>query len=387
MKIFAIAASQIPSDTANSIQVMKACQALAQLGHQVTLLVPDNGPRTTDHKSSPVIRHPLSTEFSSHYGITTPFEIIYLQSRSRRRFTWDAVRRAKVAGADMLYVWPPQSAAFGLLAGMPTVLELHDLPTGLAGPNWFRLFLLLRGRKRLLLITDALRDVIERELHLSLKNTDVVIAPNGVDLERFDSLPDPSAARLQLGLTETQTVICTGHLYSGRGADLFLELAARQRRTHFVWVGGRPEDVASWRSRAAAIKVDNVTFIGFVPNEKLSLYQAAADVLLMPYGRVIGISTGVGRSAEVSSPMKMFEYMAAGRAILASDLPVIREVLDDTTAAFAPPEDVDAWAAALKELLSNPQWRDILAGNARLAVEKYTWLERARRAVAGFEKK
>jgi len=273
-----------------------------------------------------------------------------------------------------------------MFAGMPVVLELHDLPTGLAGPNWFRLFLLARGRKRLLLITDALRRAIERELHLSLKKTDVVIAPNGVDLERFDSLPDPSAARQQLGLTETQTVICTGHLYSGRGADLFLELAARQRRMHFLWVGGRPEDVTSWRSRAEALRLDNVTFLGFVPNDHLPLYQAAADVLLMPYEHVIGISTGVGRSAEVSSPMKMFEYMAAGRAILASDLPVIREVLDDTTAAFAPPEDVDAWAAALKELLANPQWRDILAHNARLVVEKYTWLERARRAVAGFEK-
>ncbi len=375
MKIFAIATSQIPSDTANSIQVMKACQALKQLGHEVTLLVPNNPQFTITNQ-----------QLVSHYGITTPFEIIHLPSRSRRRFTWDAVRRAKAAGADLLYVWPPQSAAFGMLAGLPVVFELHDLPTGLAGPNWFRLFVRLRGRKRLLLITDALRGVIERELRLSLKKTDVVIAPNGVDLERFDSLPDPSTARQQLGLTETQTVICTGHLYSGRGADLFLELAARERRTHFLWVGGRPEDVTGWRSRAEALRLDNVTFLGFVPNEKLPLYQAAADVLLMPYGRVIGISTGVGRSAEVSSPMKMFEYMAAGRAILASDLPVIREVLDDTTASFAPPENVDAWTAALKELLYNPQWRDILARNARATVEKYTWLERARRAVAGFEK-
>jgi glycosyltransferase involved in cell wall biosynthesis len=377
VNIFAIAASLIPSDTANSIQVMKACQALTQLGHQVTLLVPD---------SSFVVRRPLSTELASHYGIATPFEIIYLPTRSRRRFTWDAVRWAKAAGADLLYVWPPQSAAFGVLTGMPVVLELHDLPTGLAGPNWFRLFLRVRGRKRLLLITDALRSVIERELRLNLGKTDVIIAPNGVDLERFDSLPDPSMARQQLGLTETQTIICTGHLYSGRGADLFLELAARQRRTHFVWVGGRPEDVISWRYRAEALRLDNVTFLGFVPNDRLPLYQAAADVLLMPYGRVIGISTGVGRSAEVSSPMKMFEYMAVGRAILTSDLSVIREVLDDSTAAFAPPDDVDAWSAALKELLANPQWRDILARNARLAVEKYTWLERARRAVAGFEK-
>jgi glycosyltransferase involved in cell wall biosynthesis len=144
--------------------------------------------------------------------------------------------------------------------------------------------------------------------------------------------------------------------------------------------------VSNWKSRAFVQGLENVTFTGFIPNERLPLYQAAADVLLMPYGRVIGISTGVGRSAEVSSPMKMFEYMAAGRAILTSDLPVLREVLDGSTAAFAPPEDPAAWSAALDALLADPQRRDTLGRNARIAVEKYTWLERARRALAGFEK-
>jgi len=384
MKIHAISTSQIPSDTANSIQAMKACQALAQLGHEVTLLVPDHRQQTTDHLSS-IVRRPSTAELASHYGLRTPFEIIHLPTANRRAFTWLAVRRAKHSGAELLYVWPIQSAAFGVSTGLPVILELHDLPTGLVGPLWFRLFVRAHGRKRLLLITDALRRALERDLHLDLKKQDVVIAPNGVDLERFAALPDPGTARRQIGLPETQTVVCTGHLYAGRGADLFLALAAGHRRTHFVWAGGRPEDVAGWRSRAAAQGLDNVTFTGFVPNERLPLYQAAAEVLLMPYGRVIGISTGVGRSAEVASPMKMFEYMAAGRAILTSDLPVLREVLDESTAAFAPPEDSAAWTTTLDILLADPQRRDALGRNARLAVEKYTWLERARRAVAGFE--
>lgn len=374
MKIFAIATSRIPSDTANSIQVMKACQALAQLGHKITLLIPG------DSKSIGSDR-----QIASHYGLTTLFEILPLPAQSRRLFTWLAVRRARREGADLLYVWPLQSAALGLLAGLPVILELHDIPAGLAGPQWFRLFLAARGRKRLLLITDALRRAIERDLRVSLAGRDVVIAPNGVDLERFADLPDPGMARRQIGLPETQTVVCTGHLYAGRGADLFLTLAAPRRRAHFVWVGGRPEDAAGWRSRAEAQGLKNVTFTGFVPNEKLPLYQAAADILLMPYARVIGISTGVGRSAEVSSPMKMFEYMAAGRAILASDLPVFREVLDETTAVFVPPEKEAAWGAALDALLADPSRRDWLGQNARRLAKKYTWAARARRALAGFE--
>ena len=375
MKIFAISTSQIPSDTANSIQAVKACQALAQLGHDVTLLVPGNQQSAISDQ-----------QLASHYGLITPFEIVHLPAANRRAFTWIAVRRARRSGADLLYIWPIQSAAFGVYAGLPVILELHDLPTGLVGPLWFRLFVRARGGKRLLLITDALRRALERELHLSLEKQDVIIAPNGVDLERFTALPDPGTVRRQIGLPETQTVVCTGHLYAGRGTDLFLALAASHSRTHFVWAGGRPEDVAGWRSRAAAQGLDNVTFTGFIPNERLPLYQAAAEILLMPYGRVIGISTGVGRSAEVASPMKMFEYMAAGRAILTSDLPVLREVLDESTAAFAPPEDPAAWSATLDALLADPQRRDALGRNARLAVEKYTWMKRARRALAGFEK-
>ena len=375
MKIFAISTSQIPSDTANSIQAMKACQALAQLGHNVTLLVPGNQPSA------------ISTQdLASHYGLITSFEIIHLPTANRRAFTWLAVRRAKRSGAELLYVWPIQSAVFGVSAGLPVILELHDLPTGLIGPLWFRLFVRAHGRKRLLLITDALRRALERELHLDLKKQDVVIAPNGVDLERFATLPDAGTARRQIGLPETQTVVCTGHLYAGRGTDLFLALAAGHRRAHFIWAGGRPDDVAGWRSRGAAQGLENVTFTGFIPNERLPLYQAAADILLMPYGRVIGISTGVGRSAEVSSPMKMFEYMAAGRAILTSDLPVLHEVLDESTAAFCPPEEPATWSAALDALLADPQRRDALGRNARLAVKKFTWLERARRALAGFER-
>ena len=79
----------------------------------------------------------------------------------------------------------------------------------------------------------------------------VEVLPNGVDLERFASLPDPVTARHQTGLREAPTVMCTGHLYAGRGAELFLALAESLPQAHFVVVCGRPEDVASWRRRVA----------------------------------------------------------------------------------------------------------------------------------------
>ena len=370
MKIIAIAGSHIPSDTANSIQVMKACSALVQLGHDLTLIVPDFDPR------------PSNFDLQAHYGLPDIFPMEWLRSTNRRLFTWQSVRRALALHPDLLYVWMPQSAVFGLLANKPVIFEAHLQPTGMFGPLWHRAFARLRGCKRLACITKALHTTLERDHGMRLRTDEVVIAPNGVELERFASLLDPESARHSLGMPEAPTVLCAGHLYQGRGADLFLQLAGTLPDAQFVWVGGRQEDVEEWKQKAMGLS--NVTFIGFVPNTELPRYLAAADVLLMPYARSILGSSGDASSAAVASPMKMFEYMAASRAILTSDLPVIREVLDDSSAAFAPPEDSSVWATTLKRMLSDTALRARLASNARREVEKYTWIARAQRIMQGF---
>jgi glycosyltransferase involved in cell wall biosynthesis len=120
-----------------------------------------------------------------------------------------------------------------------------------------------------------------------------------------------------------------------------------------------------------------------VDNAFLPMYQAASDVLLMPYGRKIAGSGG-GDTAQVASPMKMFEYMAAGRAILSSDLPVIHEILDERSAVFCQPGDLDAWKSALIELRDHPEQGEKLGKNAQAAVEAYTWRARAERALQDF---
>lgn len=370
MNIAAIAGSTIPSDTANSLQVMKACQALVQTGHEVTLLVPGTRDTIVD------LRH--------HYGLEVDFPIEWLSSSSRRRFTWDAVRRARALQADLIYTWFPQSAVFGLLRRMPVVFEIHIQPTGRFGPLWHRAFAVTGGRKRLVSITHALVNILEQDFHMRFRPEEVVIAPNGVDLERFASLPDPVTARRQTGLREAPTVMCTGHLYAGRGADLFLALARTIPEAHFVWVGGRPDDIEFWRKRADKNKIFNATFSGFVPNRDLPMYQAAADILIMPYSSSIMGSSGTADSAGVASPMKMFEYMATGRAIASAYLPVIREVLNEDNAVFCKPDDINSWKTALERLLKDEKLRGQLGSQARRDVEGYTWVARARRIMNEF---
>jgi glycosyltransferase involved in cell wall biosynthesis len=210
----------------------------------------------------------------------------------------------------------------------------------------------------------------------------VQVAPNGVDLERYQDLPATAEARARLGLAEIFTIGFTGHFYSGRGLEMLAELARQLGQYQFLWVGGTPEAVADWRSRLREAKQDNVILTGFVQNSRLPLYQAAADVLLMPYTSSVSASSGQEIS-EIINPMKMFEYMAAGRPIMTSSLPAIREVLDETRAVFCPPGDTAAWKAGILALAADPKRRATLAANARAEVEKYTWLKRARRALGG----
>ncbi len=375
MIIACISASRVPSTTANSIQVMKACQALSQLGHEVHLFVPGRRPARNE------------PDLASMYGLQSQFPIEWLPAwPGFRRYdlALQAVSKAHRINADLVYVWLIQAGILAQISRMPAILELHGPPEGRFGPSLFRRFVQMPGKKRLLPITYALASQLQELYDVELSGGNLVcISPNGVELERYSDLPLPVDARSQLNLPPGLTVGYTGHLYPGRGMSLLLELARCFPQVSFVWVGGTPADVAAWRKRLASDNTANVYLAGFVENSQLPLWQAAADILLMPYERVITGSSG-GDSASYASPMKMFEYMASKRAIISSDLPVIREVLNSTNAMLCPAEDIEAWSQALGTLIIEEEKRHALAEQAWQDIQQYTWLERARKALFGF---
>ena len=226
--------------------------------------------------------------------------------------------------------------------------------------------------------TSALRNALERSTQLQFKNESLLIAPNGVELEKYEGLPNPPEARHQLNLPEGLTVGFTGHIYPGRGADLLFELAKKMKDINFLWVGGTPELVKFWRGKLREAKLSNVTMTGFVNHEKIPLHQAASDVLLMPYSRSIEGSSGQD-IAEVINPMKMFEYMASGRAIISADLPSIREVLNNRNAVFCEPADTgkrEVWKLEIEALLADGARRLELGDQARRDVQRLTWVKR-----------
>ena len=373
MRIALISASQVPSRAANSIEVMKVCQAFMDLEHDVGLWVP--GPQTDVSWDS----------LKMFYGLRDRFEIHWMRSAKsfkRYDFCLRSVVSARRWGADIYYTWPLQAAAISSRINLPTLLEVHDRPQGRFGPRLFGQYLRGPGARRILPITKALLQWLEEYYSIPTDPGFVVIAPSGVDLERYEKVPDPTRARKELDLPEKITVGYTGHLYPGRGLDLMLELARTNSDIQLLWAGGEPAAIDRWRTRIQRSGVENLQILGFVPNEQLPLVQAACDILLLPHERRVSASSG-GDIAAFTSPMKLFEYMAAGRTILASDLPVLREVLNENNAAFAPPGNIGSWNAEIRSLVRDEGRRNALAKQAQDDAKKYTWVVRAKKSIDG----
>ncbi len=374
MKIACLTPSKIPASTANSIQVVKAAHALAALGHEVRLYFPGTEPVAWD-------------DLVDDYELSARFELCPVRTNPRLKrydLVWKCVREARKWNADVVYTWLPQAAWLAGRNKMPAVLEMHDRLTGFAGPWFFRWFLGQKAKKRLLVITHALQKVLEKQIKEAINPDIIRVAPNGVDLEHYLDLPDPASARDFLDLPPCFTAVYTGHFYAGRGMSLLFELAGKLPDVTFLWVGGKAEDVQDWQARVDSAGLKNVILTGFVPKMELPLYQAAGDVLLMPYEKAIAGSSG-GNSAEICSPMKMFDYLATGRVIITSDLPVLHEVLNTGNAIFCPPMNVDSWARSIQQIQSDPEQKRMLARQARQDAQDYAWQNRARLALEGME--
>jgi glycosyltransferase involved in cell wall biosynthesis len=121
----------------------------------------------------------------------------------------------------------------------------------------------------------------------------------------------------------------------------------------------------------------NVEWLRHVPHADIPLQEAACEVLLMPYQRKVTVQ-GKGDTAEIMSPLKLFEYMAAGRLIVASDLPALREVLNESNSVLLPPDSPLDWQRAIRRAQQDVPWRETLGRKAREDVTPYTWRNRVR---------
>ena len=193
----------------------------------------------------------------------------------------------------------------------------------------------------------------------------ILVAPDGVDLRG----PLPVAPGAAEG-----PVTYLGNFHPWKGVEILVRAVALAPGVSCCLVGGESEPRARIAALAAALGVsDRVHLVGQVPPPERWQYLADASVCVLPLTR-----SAFGTS--FTSPLKLFEYMAAGRPIVASDLPALREVLrDGDNALLVAPEDPAALAAALQRLRGDRPLAARLADRAARDAHGYTWDARGKR--------
>lgn len=370
MKIVYISNSTIPSRTANSIHVMKMCQAFAQHGHEVVLLAPDRKDKNLEANVENIYEY---------YGVEKCFKVEklpWLPVKGRGHiYGFLAALKSKFLSPYLVYGRSLTGCYFSSFFKSPVMFESHQpiYDSGRISELLFRRLIKHDTLKYLVVITGSLKKYYEANFTIS--KDQIIIAHDAADEPKYQN-----NGEVDLGNPDRLQVGYTGHLYPGKGMEIIAELAKRCSWADFHIIGGMEEDIAKWKMKLN--NVNNVYFYGFVPHGKVDKYLRACDVLLAPYQKRVS-ACGGGDIAKWMSPLKIFEYMAAGKPIVCSNLSVLTEVLTDgKTALLCSPEDIASWEKALIRLHEDFSLQAYLSDNARNEfINNYTWTARAKKLI------
>ena len=364
MRICYIHLTRFPTIRANAVHVVNMCAAMAQLGHNVTLLI----------RASARAGSGFEAELYDQYGVSNAFDIRVIDCRShilrsllQRR---DLRRMLNDLQPDLIYSRTTKHASLWTNIGIPYVYETHVMPRRTSWLGATRGTLNSPNFRRLVVISSTLsRDF--RSTYPELCGKSVILAPDAAVAKRFRAI--------RKGVEFCAGYV--GHLYPGKGMETIAAIAPQLPDVRFDVVGGASKDVALWRKRTGG--VDNISFVGHIPHRDVGRHIAGFDLAIAPFGRQVG-----AQRREISqwfSPLKIFEYMAQGRAIVAADLPVLHDVLvHGRNAWLVEPENTRAWVDAIVRLRGDHELRSRLG---RVALEdfrqRYTWTARARKVLDG----
>lgn len=372
MRVSYIAVIDTGNINAHGIQVMKNAQAWAGASGDFELVA--NLSRS-DVKSLDPAR------LAQLYGLKRSFALAayplrggYGRFRLEAMQKWFfrlAAKRCRQRQVELVYTRTYECPHYTVAQGLPTLVAAHGLLENIPHPQRFQASLNHPLCLGLVTISPQLAESYIEDGRPAEK---IIVAPDGVDLEAFAQPLDKAEARRRLGLDPARPLaVYAGHLYDGRGVEHILAAATALPGVDFLLVGGHSPDVARWRERARAAGAANFILAGFVNNGQVPAHLWAGDLLLMPYGTACP-------TAAWMSPLKMFEYMAAARPIVASNLAALRNVLTHGANAWlAPPDGPQGLIEAVREILARPELAAGLAAQARLDVEQYSWDQRVAR--------
>lgn len=361
MRLLYIANIRVPSEKAHTFQIMRMCAAFATAGADVTLAAPER-------RNNPVASDPFA-----FYGLPRSFRLVRLPAANTIggrlpghlalglalfSFLFSVKRFLRREGPfDAVYTREAWLLPF--LGGKHLLAyEAHDLP---GGGRWF----FRRGLRKASVIT-ATSDALARKLS-AFGARNVVIERNGVDNDTFGVE--------RVSSDNAKIVLYAGQLQAWKGIGTLLaasRLLAPDVRV--VLVGGLEQDIQKWKAAVPDARAD---FVGLRPREEIPSWLAKAQVCVVPN------SANTHESVNFTSPIKLYEYLASGCPVVASDLPSLREIIDEQVAVFAEPDDPKSLAGAIRRVLDEPEAaRERARRGKTLVRERYGWNARAERILA-----
>jgi glycosyltransferase involved in cell wall biosynthesis len=379
--VYVCADAGIPLDGTKgaSAHVRELVRALVALGHDVSVVVTRGG--VEDEVPARVYEVPIS---ELTFVITEAVGVEGDLQRLLHNLTLEA-SLGSIFDREMPHLIIERYSLFSVVTGclarkygLPFILEVNAPLAweaaqfrGLACPALAEKFERQAWMQadRIVTVSETLRDLIVEQ---GIPAEKIIIIPNGVDPERFHPQMDGHSLAMQLGLRGKFVVGFVGSLKPWHGLDT-LFVAFRQlvsdQRFHLLIVGDG-QDRALIEELAAGLS-GRVTLVGAVPHDAVPSYLQVMDVVVAPYAPLPHF---------YFSPLKVLEAMACGKAVIASRLGQLTEIIDDgRTGVLVPPSDGNALASAIWELADNPDKKVNLGREAmRHASAHYTWKRAAR---------
>jgi len=372
---------RIRSKDGQYVHLEELTRALSNLGHEVVLVGPaaiekeefgaDAGIVASLKRFLPAFIYEL-LEFS--YSLWVYFRLRSAIRRSKPDCIYERCNLFQVAGAfaKRIYRLPM------LLEVNAPLMEERQKYSGLslvALARWSQNYV-WRAPDYLLPVTEVLAGYLRRA---GISDSKIVVIPNGVDLARFGRTSTREEAKRRLGLDDRLVLGFTGFVREWHGLERVIDLSAKMGNAahlHLLVVGDGPARKAL-EDHARALGVErSVTFTGVIPRDEVARYIEAFDVALQP------------AVVPYASPLKLFEYMVLGCAIVAPAMQNLCEILlNDQNALLFEPDNLDSFSAALSLVCSHAELRERIGkAAAQTIVEKnLTWEHNARRVVALFE--
>ena len=369
---------ELPNCDASAIQIVHTLSALARLGATVKMYFPVRPSASRDPEW-------WRNTLRAHFGAEVGFDLCPLPTRSGPRI-WIKTAEAMAATAlllrddcDVVYTRNLLPIVPSLAAGRDVVFETYR-PLTRQFPASAPLFNGVARSSHFLGIVTHSKFTRDAFIASGLPAQKVEAIYNGFDAQAFSQPLTPQAARLSLGLPERKTVVYTGRIAAVKNSDLLLDAAAAVPEAQWLIAGAHDtEEARPYAERAR--DMPHVRLLGYVSGERLTQTLAAADVLVIPPSL-----DPLERFGTTVLPIKLFTYLAAGRAIVAGNLPDARELLThEENALLVPPDELLPFVAAIRRALTDATLAATLGAACRLTAEDLTWDARARRLMAFIE--